>query len=233
MKVEALMTRSVQTVSPEASLAEAAKIMLDHHISGLPVVEADGKVVGMLTEADLLYRAELGTEPPPPGRLQTFLHPDRPALEYMRSHGRKVAELMTTNPITVSPATELSEVAVLLHDRHLKRLPVVENGTIVGIISRMDILRALAPTLADAPPLASDAAIKESIEQAVAKEKWARRLAVAISVQNGVVTLNGAVYSDAERQALRVAAENTPGVNSVVDDLTIVDPATGLVYPPY
>lgn len=233
MIVDELMTRKVMAVHPEATLAEAAKIMLAQKVSGLPVVDMEGRLMGMLTEADLLCRAELHTEGKPVGWLVSFLHPGRMASDYVHAHGRHVEEVMTREPISVTPGTALAEAARLMHDERLKRLPVVEKGRLVGIISRFDLLRALTPRLAESGALEPGETIRAYIEDALQKEKWASRSPVRVVVEGDVVTLDGIVFSESERQALKVLAENAPGVKAVRDQLTLIDPASGMAYPFY
>jgi CBS domain-containing protein len=230
MKVSDVMTRAPVTVRADASLEEAANAMLQARVSGLPVLGALGAVVGMITEGDLLRRAELGTARPPAGWLSTFLAPGRAADNYVRAHGQKVREVMTSELIFVSPETPLSEVVSLMETRHVKRLPVLEQGRLVGIVSRADLLRALSRLLPQRRLTSiSDAELRRRVLAEIAKERWAPRLNIDATVENGVVELRGAVTNDHERIGLRVIAENIPGVRGVHDRLIWVEPTSGEV----
>jgi CBS domain-containing protein len=135
------MTHRPITIGPDASLDKAAALMIGNRVSGLPVVNAWGVVVGMITAGDLIRRAELGTARPPPGWLSSFVSPGHAAQDYLYAHGRKVREVMTHEVITVSPETALAEVTEMMESQQLKRLPVLEKGKLVGIVSRADLLR--------------------------------------------------------------------------------------------
>ncbi len=233
MEVAEVMTRDVVSVQPETALADAANLMLARHISGLPVVDAQGAVVGMLTEGDVLFRSELDTQGKPMGWLAAFINPTKAATEFVRAHGRYVQELMTTNPICLAPEDDLADAVTLMHDKRIKRLPVVSQNRLVGILSRHDLLRALAARLSVPPALEPGETIESHIAHALQNEKWAQRLNVQIAVKGSAVTLNGTVFSDSDRQAVRVLAENTPGVTEVHDELIVIDPASGVPYPLY
>jgi CBS domain-containing protein len=230
MKASDIMTRDVVSVRPETTVEEAIRLMIDHHISGLPVVGEGGKLVGILTEGDLLRRSETGTERQRPRWLETLMGPGRIAGEYVRTHGRKVAEIMTGNVVTVTGGTPLDEVVRLLERRRIKRVPVVEGDALVGILSRLDLLRALARVLGEEPAaVVGDEDIRRHILAELAKASWAPRQGVEITVSNGVVDLNGVILDEKERAALRVAAENVPGVKAVEDHLVWVEPVSGTV----
>jgi CBS domain-containing protein len=144
MKAADLMSQEVISINPDADIREAARVMVENDISGLPVINADGQLVGMITERDLLRRRELGTQPRHPRWAQAFLDPT--FLEAERSHAkdRTVADVMSPNPLTVTEGTSLREVARLLDTNQVKRLPVVRGKLVVGVISRKDLLRELA-----------------------------------------------------------------------------------------
>jgi CBS domain-containing protein len=232
MIVADLMTRKLVTVLPETVLADAARIMLAQHLSGLPVLDAAGRLVGVITEGDLLRRAEISTADDHPSWLKTFLMPGRLAADYVKSHGRAVGEVMTPDPLWVTPQTQLDVAAALMRKRHIKRLPVVEAGRPVGVISRSDLLGALALKLlcrgAEKP---SDDAIRADIQMSLSRESWAPKSGIRVTVNNAVVDLEGIIMSDAERQAVNVIAENAAGVTSVTDHLVFVDPGSGMTFP--
>jgi len=227
--VRELMSTDVMTVLPETTLADAARMMLAKHVSGVPVVDGKGVLVGMLTEADLLRRTELDTQGGAPGWLKIFLMPSALASDYVRTHGRLVAEVMSERPVSVGPQAGLTEVAEIMRKKHFKRLPVVEDGRIVGVISRADLLGVLAMKLIERPAAErSDKAIGAEILAALARERWAPKSGIRVHVADAVVALEGVIFSDSERQAIRVIAENAAGVKAVNDHLVYVDPGSGM-----
>ncbi len=231
MQASEVMTHAVIVISADASVQEAASKMLQHHVSGLPVADVSGTLVGMVTEGDLLRRIESGTERRRAHWLEVLLGPGRMAQEYVHTHGRKVAEVMTSNIYSVGPETPLNEVVDLMERRHIKRVPVLDSkGQLVGIVSRANLLRGLADLL-DAPPAPSvgDAELRTRILAAIDKERWSPSASIDIAVKNGVAELRGAILDEREREALIVVAENTPGVKSVVDHLVWVEPMSGMV----
>ncbi|MBV9199637.1 MAG: CBS domain-containing protein [Alphaproteobacteria bacterium] len=233
MKAADVMTRSVLTVGPETSVAQAIRMMLDNNISGLPVLAPDRKVVGILTEGDLLRRGETGTERHRPRWLEILMGPGRAAGEYVRTHGRKVEDIMSTDVVSVSADTPLEEVVGLMERRRIKRVPVVDGEALLGIVSRADLLRSLLGILdAQHAETRSDDEILERIEAELAKAAWVPRDGLSISVKDGVVDLNGVILDEKEREALRVAAENVPGVKAVEDHLVWVEPVSGTVIEP-
>jgi CBS domain-containing protein len=235
MNAADVMSRNVLTVAPTDSIQAAARLMLENRISGLPVVDVLGRVTGMLTEGDLLKRSETGTEPSVSAWRALWLGPQRLAERYVHAHGRTVDEVMTRHVISVTGETPLTEVVALMESRRVKRLPVLRDGRPIGIISRADLLRALQRLLPQAGgPAASDAAIRSAIVQQMRAQSWAPRELVDVRVENGAVWLRGIVTQPAEREALRVLAENTAGVRRVIDELVWVEPYTGIsvVVPP-
>ena len=232
MRASEVMTRNVITVGPEASVANAIRLMLDNNVSGLPVL-ADGKVIGILTEGDLLRRSETGTERHRPRWLEILMGPGRMAGEYVRTHGRKVGEIMTTDLISVAGDTPLDEVVGLMERRRIKRVPVIEGDLLVGVISRADLLGSLLRALeAHHAEIRRDDEILEQILAELAKAAWVPRDGLSISVQDGVVELNGVILEEKEREALRVVAENVPGVKAVEDHLVWIEPVSGTVIEP-
>jgi CBS domain-containing protein len=195
MLVENLMTINPVTVTLETTLGDAAKIMLDQHFSGLPVVDASGKLVGIITEGDLLRRPELGTMGEPASWLMAFITPGRLANDYAHTHARHVREAMTADVITITRDTPLAEVAAVMLRRHIKRLPVMDADRVVGIVSRSDLLRALAPQLLKTEtqhPAPEE--IKRSIIDTIKKENWAPKSGNAVGVKRVIDNL---VYTDA------------------------------------
>jgi CBS domain-containing protein len=230
MNAADIMTRTILSAGPKTPVAEAIGLMLDNRVSGLPVIDEVGQLVGILTEGDLLRRGETGTERHRPRWLEILLGPGRLASEYVRTHGRKVEDIMTREPVSVAPETPLDEIVELMERHRIKRVPVLEGEKLVGIVSRADFLRALARRLEEQSAAApGDAEIREHILAELAKVSWVPRDGVGITVDNGVVDLNGVILEEKEREALRVAAENVPGVRAVEDHLVWVEPVSGTI----
>jgi CBS domain-containing protein len=228
MKAHDVMTWGTITVEPEASVARAVRLMLQNNISGLPVVDDKGQLVGMVTEGDFLRRGELGTRRQRPRWLEFLLGPGRLAAEYVRSSGQKVGEIMTLEPKTITPETQLDDVVSLMERHRIKRLPVVQDGKLVGIVSRANLLHALASVAREVKaPAGDDAAIREQILAECAGQRWAPHINVV--VRDGVVGVWGVITDERERQALIVAAENVPGVKAIHDHLAWVEPTSGMI----
>jgi CBS domain-containing protein len=232
MNAADLMTSLVVTSRPDATIEYAAQLMLQYRISGLPVTDSDGAVLGIITESDLLRRAETGTEKHHARWLSLLIGPGRLAQEYVHTHGRKVGEVMTERVFTLTPQTPLSEIVALMETKHVKRLPVVDQGRLVGIVSRADVMAALVGLLSEKlVGTPSDAEIRDQIIAEIDRQPWGPRDSVDVIVTNGVVVLKGAITDERERAALRVAAENVPGVRAVHDRLVWVDSVSGIVIP--
>lgn len=231
MKVKDAMTHAVVSVEPDATVGHAIRLMLQKKISGLPVIDKSGQLVGVVTEGDFLRRAETGTERSRPRWLQFLIGPGRLADEYTHTHGRKVEEIMTPDPATVTESEPLESVVQLMEKRRIKRLPVVRGKQVVGMISRANLLHALASVMPELKPAeAGDAAIRERLLSELNKQTWAPTGALDIIVRNGVVELWGTITEERARQALIVAAENVPGVKAVRDHLAWVDTMSGMVF---
>ncbi len=230
MKAADVMRRGVETVTSETSIEEAIGTMLAGRFSGLPVVDAHGTLVGMLTEGDLLRRAETGTAGAVPAWRAWLAGPGRSAGRYVRTHARKVGEIMTTPVIGVAPDAELSEVVALMESRRIKRVPVIDGGELVGIISRADLLRALDRLLPrPSSRVVADAELRRRILAELEQQRWLPRSCLDVKVADGVVELLGLITDTREGEALRVIAENTPGVRGVVDHLVWIEPVSGTV----
>lgn len=235
MNASEIMSHPVIGIGPDEPIAEAARRMLQHRISGLPVTQGD-RLLGIVTEGDLLRRAELGTEKRRPHWLEFVVGPGASAGEYVAAHGRKVAEVMSQEIVAVDPQAPLESIVGLMEKRRIKRVAVVDEGRLVGIVSRADLMRALLRELVGAAAAASkagasDRAIREHIMGVIEHEPWGPRFSVDVTVTNGIVDLHGTITDDRERAAVRVAAENAVGVKKVHDHLVWVEPNTGLVVP--
>ncbi len=227
MKASDVMTSSVLCVSLNATVGEVARTMIRERISGLPVVNDDNILVGIVTEGDLLRRVEAGTERARPHWLEFILGGAKLATEYVASHSQKVADVMTRNVTAVTEDTALADIVSLMERNKIKRVPVVYEGRVVGIVSRANLLKALAD--ASAPETAKDDdAIRKALETELGKRPWYARQGHAV-VHDGVVDLWGVVLHDSERTAIRVAAENIPGVKAVRDHMAWIEPLTGTV----
>ena len=232
MNAADLMTSFVVTVKPDATIEYAARLMLQYRISGLPVTDSGGAVLGIITESDLLRRAETGTEKQHPRWVSLLIGPGRLAQEYVNTHGRKVGEVMTERVLTVTPQTPISELVALMETKRVKRLPVVDQGRLVGIVSRADVMAALVGLLSEKPVGArTDAEIRKQILDEIDQQPWGPRGSVDVIVTNGIVILKGTIIDERERAALRVAAENVPGVRAVHDRLFWVDSVSSIVVP--
>jgi CBS domain-containing protein len=226
-----VMTTSVMTIGPQTTVSTAIDIMLQKHVSGLPVVDA-GKLVGILSEGDLLRRFEIGTEKQSTRWLSFLLGPGRNADDFVRAHGRFAEEIMTRDPIVVSEGTPLEEVVSLLEQHHIKRVPVVRDDMLVGIITRADLLRALRAADQKVPFAApqSDQEIGDAILEALKSQPWAPNGGLKVLVENGNVTISGTILDDREREAIKVLIENVPNVKSVKDELVWIDPSGSGAY---
>jgi CBS domain-containing protein len=230
MKAKDVMTTDVLTVNQDASVLEAVRLMLQRRISGLPVVDASGAPVGMVSEGDFLRRSELGTQPRHPRWIEFLMGAGRLADEYIHTSGRKVREVMTPVVYSVTEEVPLEEVVELMEHRRIKRVPVLSGDTITGVITRSNLLRAFASFTHEAPSAsADDNAIRLKLIDEMKKQPWAPLAVTDIDVSHGVVKLSGVVLDDRQRMALRVVAENIPGVKKVEDNIVWIEPMSGTV----
>ena len=228
MLASEVMTRNIVSIGRDAPIRDAIRLMLDNKVSGLPVLDAGGKLIGILTEGDLLHRSEIATEKHHWRWLEFLLGPGHMASEYVKTHGRVVGELMTREVVTIGVDTPLGDIVALMEHHHVKRLPVIDDGKLAGIVSRADLLAALGRALdAQVVPAASDEDIRARILAELEKVEWAPRDGLTIAVADGIVELSGVVFDEHEREALRVAAENIPGVKGILDHLVWVEPVSG------
>jgi CBS domain-containing protein len=233
MQVKDVMTRPVISVGPDDTVERAIRMMLQNHISGLPVIDSSGRLQGIVTEGDFLRRAETATQRSRPRWLEFLIGPGRMAEEYVRTHGRKINDVMTSEALTVTEDAPLEEVVNLMEKKRIKRVPVVRGNKVVGIVSRANLLRALASIAGEAKPTGSDdQTIRERIVAEFQGQKWAPVNMIDVIVRNGIVELWGTITDERERQALIVAAENVPGVKRVNDHITWIEPTSGMVFQP-
>ncbi len=230
MKAKDVMTSPVISVEPDESIWQAVRTMLQRHISGLPVIDKQGRLVGIVSEGDFLRRAETGTQRRRARWLEFLIGPGRLADEYTRSHGRKISDIMTPDPLTVTEETSLDEVVRTMEKRRIKRLPVVRGNVVVGILTRANLVHALAGVARELmPTTASDEAIRTRLLTELANEAWAPVALIDVMVRNGVVELWGAITEERQRAALVAAAENVPGVKAVHEHLNWIDPTSGVM----
>ncbi len=233
MNAADIMTRQVVTIASDATAQDAAEQMLANRISALPVVDASGKLVGIVSEGDLVRRAELGTARERSWWLELFTPNRTLATDYVKAHGQKVSELMTRDMITAKPDTPISEIALLLEENAIKRVPIVEKGKLVGIVARANLIQALAGKTAKekAKTPRKDSEIRKDALAALANEPW-RPWLVNITVHGGAANLWGVVNTDEEKTAAGVAVENVPGVVAVHNHI-IVRPRNWAEAKPY
>jgi CBS domain-containing protein len=223
MKARDVMVSHVITVGPELDLKAVANTLVANGISAVPVVAIDGSVVGIVSEGDLMRRAVSGAERKRSRWLETFSSAEQLMAEFVKEHGRKAKDVMTREVISVGPDTSLQEIANLLEKHGIKRVPVIENGRLVGIVSRANLVQALATRgLALVDVAEADEALRKVILSTLRKLPWTTALKmVDVIVDHGVVNLWGVVRNEEEKNAIRVAAEGTPGVQAVNDHLRV------------
>jgi CBS domain-containing protein len=228
MRAHQIMTRPVITVIPETAIVDAANTMLQKHVSGLPVVDAKGKLVGIVSEGDFIRRSEIGTQRKRGKFLKFILGPGKAATDFVHEHGRKVAEIMTAEPLTITEDTQLEEIVELMEKNGIKRLPVMRGDKLVGIVSRSNLLQAVASLARDVPdPTADDDHIRNRVIDAIEKYDWCP-FGLSVIVRDGIVHLSGVITEERSRQAAIVAAENVTGVKKVHDHLCWVDTMSGM-----
>lgn len=215
MNAGEIMTKDVISVAPETPVREIAAMMLERRISGVPVVDAGGRVLGIVSEGDLIRRPELETDRARTGWLGLFLSEEDRARDFVKSHGRVAREVMTKPATCVAPDTPLDEVVRLMERLRVKRLPVVKNGKLAGLVTRTDLLRAMVSRPAAAPAASSDQEVRDRIDAMLRHEDWASSAFVNVQVENGVAHLWGTVESASQRQALILAVSGVPGVKDV------------------
>ena len=233
MKAKDVMSCNVISVAPDATVLQAARLMLQHHISGLPVIDGKGQLVGILSEGDFLRRQETRTERRRSRWLEFLMGPGRTAAEYTHSHGSKVSEVMTDAVHTVGEDTSLEAIVELMERRHIKRVPVLRGREVIGIVTRSNLMHAMVSLARSAPAAAKDdATIREKLLAEMQKEQWAPVAMVNVVVRNGVVELWGMIVDERQRDALKVVAENIAGVKAVKDHMVWIEPVSGMTIEP-
>ncbi|NRQ14739.1 CBS domain-containing protein [Ensifer sesbaniae] len=213
MRVKDVMTTSVVKLSPDNSVRQAARIMLDNHVSGLPVVDDEGRLVGLISEGDLIRRTELGGGVP---MVDATIAADARANAYVRRSSWRVGDAMTVDPVTIDEGASVARVAAVMQERGIKRIPVLRNGILVGIVSRADLLQAVLSAKQD-ETAAGDEAIRRSILVRLGENTGVEGLDIKVAVTDGIVHLWGNVETAECRRAARIVAENVRGVRAVVE----------------
>jgi CBS domain-containing protein len=224
MHARDVMTKDVVTVGPETTVGEIAALLVRHRIGAVPVVSSDDRrLLGLVSQTDLVHRSETGTEKRRKWWLEAFADPDAKAREYVRSHGHKAQDVMTRMVISVSESASLAEVADALDTHRIRQVPVVTDGRLAGMISRADLVRALAEVSIAAPAARPDSgALQKAIWDQIKAQSWLQTSYVNLAVKDGVVELWGAVDSDDQRRALRILVEGVPGVKRVEGDVGLM-----------
>ena len=231
MLVKDIMTPRVISVTEETTLLEALRKLVETKVSALAVLGPDGHPLGVLSEGDLMRRAEIGTHKRRTGWLEFLIGDGRLADDYILSHARRVGEIMTRGALTIGENDEVAAAVDLMVARKVKRLIVVRDDVAVGVISRSDLLKALLEKLESPHDARSDNDIFTDIIGQMAKESWTPRGTIHADVADGIVTLQGAIADERLRVALKVLVENVPGVKGVKDKLAWIEPNSGYLVP--
>lgn len=221
MKARDVMISPVITVKETATVKDVAALLLEKRISAVPVVDHQGRLAGIVSEADLLRRVEIGTERRNPWWLRVLAGRDAGALDYVKANSHRIADLMTRDVATATPDTPLHQIAEMMERRRIKRVPILANGQLAGIVTRANLVQAIATSRPGLEIALSDDTIRNAILERVKAQQWWRIGVLNVTAHKGVVDLWGTVDTVPERDAIRVIAENTPGVVAVIDNLSI------------
>lgn len=228
MKANEIMSRNVATVAPETPISEIAALMVEKHVSGVPVVGDNGNLLGMVSQSDLLHRAEVGTERKHKWWFRVFADSNALAREFVKTHGHRAHDIMTRHIVSVREDAELRDVADILDKHRIKRVPVVADGKLVGIITRGDLVRALSLVqIAKADKKVDNASLHKALQERMQKQPWINKTYVNLTANDGVVELWGFVDSAEQHRALRLLVEETDGVKKVEDKLKVGVPYRG------
>jgi CBS domain-containing protein len=228
MQAQDIMTRDVTTVSPDTSVRDIAALMVEKHISGVPVRTDDGKIIGMVSQSDLLHRAEIGTERKHKWWFRTLADSNALAQEFAKAHGRKAHDIMSRYVVSVRDDAELRDVADILDSHGIKRVPVMQEGRLVGIITRGDLVRALSQVqISKAAKKIDNAALHKALHDRIRAQSWINDSYINLTVNDGVVELWGFVVTIDQHRALLALVEETEGVSRVEDKLSLGGPLRG------
>ena len=232
MRAYQIMNPRVTTVHVDTPIAEAADLMLRKRISGLPVVDAAGKLVGIVSEGDFLRRSEIGTRHRRSNWLEFFVGPGKLASEFVREEGRMVRDVMSADPVTITEEATVEEIVRLMEQKGIKRLPVMRGDALIGIVTRANLLQAVANLARNAKgPTVDDDAVRNAILSNLGKQPWCP-MGLNVVVRNGIADLSGIITDDRQREAAIVAARNIAGVKAVHDHLCWVDTMSGTFIDP-
>lgn len=221
MQARDVMVHEVISVGPDTPVQAAAKAMISNGVSAVVVLDIDARLIGLVSEGDLVRRVETDTERRRSWWLELFMSTDSLAREFVRSHARRVSDVMTREVITAAPDSPLREIADLMEKHGVKRVPIVDDGEVVGIVSRANLLQALAGASSPLDVGASDRVLRQRIVDGIRDKPWASR-PFNVMVEDGHADLCGFVFSRDEKAAIRVAVETTAGIDSVADHLRVV-----------
>jgi CBS domain-containing protein len=228
MKAQEIMTRDVITVRPDTLVRDIAALMVERHISGVPVVTDKGELIGMISQSDLLHRAEVGTERKHKWWFRALADSGAAAREFAKAHGLKAHDIMSRYVVSVRDDAELSDVADILDKRRIKRVPVVESDRLVGIITRGDLVRALSQVqISKAVKKIGNSVLHKTLHDRIRSQSWIDDHYISLTVNDGVVELWGFVDTADQRSALRILVEETDGVNRVDDKISVGVPFQG------
>ncbi len=220
MRAIDVMVRDVVTVHADTDIAEAIKLLAEHDVSALPVVDGDSQLIGIISEADLIHRVEIGTEKHRPWWQEAVTGASALAEDFAKSHGKKVEELMTSDVVSATEEMPLSEIAALLEHHRIKRVPITRDGKLVGIVSQSNLIQALASAIVHSDATGEgDLAIRQALLERLDKQSWTDFGSRNVIVTGGTVHLWGLISSDPERKALIALAEGVPGVTRVSDEM--------------
>lgn len=221
MNAKDIMTTPVITIAPDTQVREIVALLIEKRISGVLVAENE-RVVGIVNEGDLLHRYEIGTDGGAPDRSwwARLIRPDRNSVAYVKSHAGRAQDIMTRHVVSITEDTSLRQIALILEARHIRRVPVLRGNQMVGIVTRADLIRALAQKTQalEQPHAQTDEGIRRRLLAELEKQRWWRPDWSAVDVRDGIVSYRGLLESEDERNAARVAAENVPGVRAVEDN---------------
>ena len=228
MKAHEIMTRDVMTVRSDTSVRDIAALMVEKHISGVPVLTDDGKLIGMVSQSDLLHRAEVGTDRKHKWWFRILADSSALAREYSKAHGLRARDIMSRYVVSVRDDAELRDVADILDKRRIKRVPVVRGDRLVGLITRGDLVRALSQVqVSTAVKAISNADLHKMLYDRIRSQSWINDNYISLTVNDGIVELAGFVERDDQHNALRVLVEETDGVNRVDDKISVGFPFRG------
>lgn len=219
-----VMTTPVLAVRPDTAVADIAEILLQCRISAVPVVDEEGRVRGMVSEGDLINRADAGTRHRRSWWLEMLKDPEERSREFLRTQGRRAEDVMSRDVVAAAEDTPLPALAAMLEKHHVKRVPVLREGKLVGIVSRANLLHGFALSEPSEPMVQDDRDIREMLSQAL-REAGLPMHQVNVTVSDGAVRLWGWIDAEVQRQAARAAVESTPGVCSLEDNLVVTSPA--------